>query len=143
MPSGQSPLRIGVPALPPIPYPGQTDFYDWVRRLYVELELYFNHMKDQLVDTRGILHIHAQHVSNGFVIKPTAAYIDLTSSASVTSTDPPFMSNGVEGQSVVLTNIGAFNIAVKTPAVKTLAPNQAIFFRWDDTNLRWVQITTV
>lgn len=147
MPSRLSPLKIGVPTLPPIPYPGQTDFHNWVHQLYVELEIYFNKMKDQLVDSRGFLLVARQGVEDGFSIEPSAHYVDaFHDPVAVTSSATAAIASGVGEQQIIVTNASGGNLTLKGGAQTfpltdvVLAPLEAATYRWDDFNKVWVRI---
>lgn len=151
MPRGLSPTKIGVPILPPIPHPGNVDPYKWVSQLYVELEIYFNRVNDQLVDNRGFLQVVTQAVANGFTVVPEASYVDLISTAPVTSSSTAAVAVGVAGQAIVISNIGGSTITLKhgaktqfTPAAdKVLAPMTCIFLRWGLMGDHWMEIASL
>lgn len=154
MARGLSPLRIGAPTLPPIPYPGQTNFHEWVSKLYTELEIYFAKMKDQLVDNRGFLQVATQVVEDGFTVIPSANYVDLHPEdmvTPVTSSASFAISLGVPGQALIISNTGGGTITLKHDAQTWMAgladvvlqPQTAIFMRWDSISLVWTQVVTL
>lgn len=156
MASGLSPIKIGMPVLPPIPYQGLKgqDFYQWVSKLYVELEIYFAKMKDQLVDNRGFLQVSSQTVDDGFTVIPSANYVDLRpwdGVSDITSDATVAVAVGVEGQALILSNTGGGNITIKHNAQTWLAtlvdvvlpPQTAILLRWDPVSHIWTQVRTL
>lgn len=148
MASGLSPIKIGMPKMPPIPYEGKMSFFKWVAQLYVELELYFGKMRDQLVDNRGFLQVDSQVVEAGFSVIPSANYVDITSMSAVTSDTVAAIAVGVEGQALILTNTGGFNITLKHGAQtfliggvdQVIEPLHSIFLRWDNVTPVWTQV---
>jgi len=146
---GISPLRFGVPSLPTAPYPGATDFYRWVERLYVELELHFSRIREQLVDSRGIFYVDTQFVTSGFTIEPTAFYVDLKSGgANVSSHATLGVAKGREGQALVVTNVDSGTITIMASGLVftptggniSLTRYSAVNFRWNETAQHWAQI---
>ena len=154
MASPKAPLRIGTPTLPPPPYPGELNLQRWVSQFYVELELYFSRMKDQLVDSRGFLQVNTQIIGPGFSVEPTTQYVDVRPAdwtSSVTSSAVAAVAMGVEGQALIITNIGEGSVTILNGAQtfledgvdQVLEPNVAIYLRWDETAHHWTQIVTL
>jgi|SRR5262245_3073218 len=153
MASRLNPIKIGVPALPPIPYPGETNFHQWVHRLYVELDLYFNKMKDQLVDSRGFLLVDRQAiVADGFTIEPAANYVDVLFDGAFTSSTVAAIGTGIGEQQIIITNASGSPASTLTlvggaliypVADVVLAQYEFATFRWDQVNKWWTRVIPV
>lgn len=156
MPNRISPIKIGAPSLPPIPYRARPgELINWINQLYIELEIYFNKMKDNLVDTRGFLMTDEQRVTDAFIIVPSAAYVDIRDIGEPpttirTSDLVTAISVGTETQSLVISNVGSANIVLKHGAQTffpggtdiTLLPLHSVFLRWDHIANVWTQVVT-
>ena len=148
---GINPLKIGVPTLPAVPYTGTPEeLQRWIHQMHVELELYFNKMKNTLVDHRGFLFVDTQVVDDGFVVQPVAHFIDIYPEDHVTNkiSDPiTAIAAGVPAQHLILTNTTGGTITLIHGAQTffvagvdlVLQPLNSVSLRWDDVSKVWVQ----
>lgn len=148
---GLSPLKIGAPTLPQVPYTGTPEeMQRWIHQMYVELELYFNKMKNQLVDNRGFLVVDAQVVEDGFTIQPTANYVDVFPADHVSdriSSATVAIAAGVPAQYLIITNTTGGLITLVNGAQTffvagedlVLEPLHSVSMRWDGASKLWVQ----
>lgn len=134
---------------PPTPPPGSEILVSWLTQTITELSRWFSLASFQLLDSRAILGVGAQQLSNGFTLVSNQPIVEMfTTGGPVISDAANAISDGVIGQLLILENKGPDTVTIKNAAATllqggvadyTMNVGDTLVLKWNGT--LWIEIT--
>jgi len=137
------PNFLNIPRAPQRP----EDLVSWAQGLSTGLETFFGGSQLETPDRLLLGRAITQVVTDGFTVDPVEVFIDLVSSAAVTSSATVAIKAGSDVQLLIVQNRGTFNITFKHGAQLEFAsfadfvlpPGRSMLVRWNGSV--WVEVS--